>query len=148
MFSDPVERRRADGTVIMPGHWGCIYQSASAVFLGRGTPRTLRLLPDGTVFSDRAASKIRSRDRGHEYAERQLMAFGARAPRAEEDPASWLAEAEADAGVRNIRHPGVFRYAFLLGTRRQRASVAIALPARPYPKRDRDRQLGLFGETA
>ncbi len=148
MFSDPVERRRADGLIIMPGHWGCIYQAASAVFLGRGTPRTLRLLPDGTVFSDRAASKIRTRDRGHEYAERQLMAFGARAPRAGEDPAAWLAVALADAGVRSIRHPGVFRYAFRLGTRRQQAAVTITPPSRPYPKRDRGRQLGLFGDPA
>ena len=59
MFSDPLPRTRADGTVVMPGHLGTIYQAANAVYTGRGTPRTLTLLPDGTVFSDGAGSPTR-----------------------------------------------------------------------------------------
>jgi hypothetical protein len=53
--------------------------------------RTLTLLPDGTVFSDRAAQKIRRQERRHEDAERRLMTFGARPPQAGENPASRLA---------------------------------------------------------
>ncbi len=56
MFSDPLPRTRADGAVVMPGHVGTIYQAANSVYTGRSTPRTLTLLPDGTVFSDRAAA--------------------------------------------------------------------------------------------
>src|SRR6202042_2664813 len=78
MFSDPIPRRRADGTVVMPGHVGVIYQASNAIYTGRGTPRTLTLLPDGTVFSDRAAQKIRRQDSGHHYAEAQLTSLGAR----------------------------------------------------------------------
>ena len=62
-FSDPVARTSLAGDVVFPGHVGTIYQAKSAVFLGRGSPGTLRLLPDGRVLSKRALSKIRSRDR-------------------------------------------------------------------------------------
>ena len=118
----------------MPGHVGVIYQASNAVYTGRGTPRTLILLPDGQVFSARAAQKIRAGERGHEYAERQLVAFGARSPRAGERPASWLAAALDDIGARRIRHPGNHRYAFPCGQRAQRAKVSVAPPPRAYPK--------------
>jgi hypothetical protein len=148
MFSDPVERRRADGTVVMPGHWGCIYQASNAVFTGRGTPRTLALLPDGTVFSDRAAQKIRAGERGHEYAARRLVEMGARPPRPGQDLAAWLADALPATGARKIRHPGNLRYAFRVGaTRRERAAVTITPRPRPYPKKALG-QLDLFGEAA
>src|SRR5262245_25151347 len=52
-FCDPVPRRR-HGKLIMPGHWGCTYQSLSATYLGRGTPRSLILLPDATALPARA----------------------------------------------------------------------------------------------
>jgi hypothetical protein len=134
-FSDPVARRTADGTVIMPGHIGVIYQASNAVYTGRGTARTLAMLRDGTVFSARAAQKVRKQDRGHEYAERQLVALGARPMRAGETPASWLAVALADASARKIRHPGNHRYAFRVGTtRKDRAAVQVAPRAAPYPK--------------
>jgi hypothetical protein len=144
MFSDPVERRRADGTVIMPGHVGVIYQASNAVYTGRATARTLALLPDGTVFSDRAAQKIRTGERGHDYAERRLVALGARPRRPGENPAAWLAEALPAARARKIRHPGNHRYAFRLGTtRRARANVTITPRPGPYPKKALG-QLDLF----
>jgi hypothetical protein len=91
-FSDPLPRAAADGTTIMPGHVGIIYQALNAVYTGRGTERSLIVLPGGSVFSARAAQKIRSGDQGHEYAQRRLIALGARPVRAGERPASWLAE--------------------------------------------------------
>ncbi|MGH7748968.1 MAG: hypothetical protein ACREQ5_30020, partial [Candidatus Dormibacteria bacterium] len=76
-FSDPVARRRSDGTIVFPGHLGIVYQAKGAVYTGRGTARTLTVLPDGSVFNDRAASKVRSQDRGHEHVERRLVELGA-----------------------------------------------------------------------
>lgn len=147
-FSDPVPRRRADGTVVMPGHIGVIYQASNATYTGRGTARTLAVLRDGSVFSPRAAQKIRAQDRGHEYAERQLTALGARPMRAGESPAGWLAEALDATGTRRIRHPGNHRYAFRLGTtRRGRAAVTIQPRPAPYPKADVG-QAFLFGAAA
>jgi hypothetical protein len=34
----------------MPGHVGTIYAATNAVYTGRATARTVKLLPDGTVF--------------------------------------------------------------------------------------------------
>jgi hypothetical protein len=132
-FSDPVPRRRADGTVVMPGHVDLIYQAANATYLGRTAPRTLALLPDGAVFSDRAASKVRGGERGRAYAERLLRRWGAPPRRPDEEPTAWLHAALAAAGVRRVRHPGLHRYAFALGPARR--AVAVVGWPRPYPKR-------------
>jgi hypothetical protein len=146
--SDPVPRQRADGTVIMPGHVGHIYAAKGAEYVGRAWPRTLHVLPDGRVFSGKAQQKIRDQDRGHRYAEDELIRWGARPMRAGERPDAWLAAALEQAGARRVRTRGVHRYAFTLGDRRERARVVIGqAPVRPYPKtpdRAPSLQLGLF----
>jgi hypothetical protein len=114
-FSDPIARERADGSVVFPGHWGTIYQATNAYYLGRSRARTLQLLPDGSVFSERSASKLRSGERGHAYAERQLLNYG-------------------DAALRPLRHLGCHRYAFTLGSRRERRALRRELRSQPYPK--------------
>jgi hypothetical protein len=146
MFSDPVPRRRADGTLVMPGHVGTIYQASNFAHLDPSRESTEKLLPDGTVFGRRTMQKIRKQEQGHAYAERRLIALGARPMRAGEKPAAWLNEALADAGARNWRHPGKHRYAVALGeTRAQRAAVVIVggRDHRSYPKRHLG-QLALF----
>lgn len=132
-FSDPMPRTTGDGTVIC-GHVGTIYQATNAQYCGRATPRTLRVLPDGTVLNDRALAKVTAQDQGHDYVEARLVAHGARAPRAGADMRAWLKDALDDAGVRRVRHRGNFRYAFTIGSRSQRRATRIALPAQPYPK--------------
>jgi hypothetical protein len=139
MFSDPVLRRRADGTDLTPGHVGTIYQAIGCEYLGRSDASTEALLPDGTVFGRRTAQKIRAQERGHAYAERKLVALGARPMRPGERPAAWLREALDAAGARKFRHPGKHKYAIALGeTRTDRADVTIigGRDHRSYPKRD------------
>jgi len=139
MFSDPVQRRRADGTLICPGHCGTIYQASGCRYLGTSGASTEALLPDGTVFGRRTAQKIRAQEQGHAYAERKLIALGARPMRAGEKPAAWLREALDAAGARKFRHPGKHKYAIALGgTRTQRAAVVIigGRDYHSYPKRD------------
>jgi hypothetical protein len=131
-FSDPVARRTAAGELVFPGHIGTIYQASNAAYLGRTVPRRLLLLPDGRVFSERALSKIRNDERGHAYAERELVRFGARPRRAGEGGAAWLRGALGAAGARQVVHGGNHRYAFRLGTWRR--LVAVGLPAAAYPK--------------
>jgi hypothetical protein len=92
------------------------------------------VLPDATVLNDRAMAKVRSRQRGHEYVERKLMALGARPPRAFEDMAAWLAEALAAIGARRLKHRGNHRYAFALGSSRERKLIRIGFERRDYPK--------------
>ncbi|MFE9127340.1 hypothetical protein ACFYOF_18305 [Streptomyces sp. NPDC007148] len=135
-FADPVPRRTASGVLVMPGHAGTIYAATNAVYAGRATARTVKLLPDGTVFHDRAAQKIRRQEQGHEYAAAQLVALGAPPPRPGCDPAVWLRDALVAVGARNIRHRGAHRFVFRLGrTRKEREEIELGLTAlRPYPK--------------
>ena len=133
-FADPVERRRADGTLVKPGHVGIIYQATNARHAGRSTARSLVVLPDGTVFSARAASKVRRRERGWRYGVDQLVSIGATAPQGAEDMAAWLRAALDEVGARRFRHPGNHRYLFALGRNpRERRSVELAMAAGPYP---------------
>lgn len=128
-FSDPEPRRREDGTVVHPGHVGIIYQALSARFEGRSTKRTLRVLPDGTVFSERAASKIRQLEWGCEPQAARLVAAGAE-PFDRSDPAGWLRRA-LDKTTRPLAHPGNYRYLWGLDRALRRA-----LPPNPadYPR--------------
>jgi hypothetical protein len=126
-FSDPMKRRAADGTVVMPGHWGCVYQSLNAVYTGRGTARTLRLFQDGTVFNERTIQKIRKQERGWEAAVAGLQARGA-GP-LDGEPREWL-RTWLPQLTRPLRHAGNHRYVWALDRR-----LCGALPAPlPYPK--------------
>jgi len=135
-FSDPLPRRKATGELVMPGHVGIIYQGSNAAYLGRGRARWLTMLPDATVLNDRSIEKVRKAQRGHEYVERKLVEYGARAPRACEDGASWLSEALDTIGATRIRHGGNHRYAFALGgpAERKRVNKMIPIERGSYPK--------------
>lgn len=138
-YSDPCKRTLEDGSQVFGGHLGTIYQAHNGIYLGRATKRTLALLPDGSVFSDRARSKIRARARGDAgarargwvYAVGQLVEHGARAPELDEDLLVWLGKA-LRVCTRSARHPGNHKYAwgFTRGVRKRLAGLA----AGDYPK--------------
>lgn len=130
-YADPVVRVDAEGREVRAGHVGTIYQATNAVYLGRGTPRTLRLLPDGNVFSDRTASKIRKKQKGWRPAVDLLVSYGARPPRKGENLAEWW-KAVRDTVTRTIRHKGNHKYAWGL-TKRAKKKLP---PSKPYPKLD------------
>lgn len=133
-FADPVPRV-VDGRVVTPGHVGTIYAASNATYCGRGTARSLVMLPDGTVLNDRSMQKIRRQERGHEHVERTLIRLGARPPRAgESDMTAWLWSALDDINATRLRHRGNHRFVFAIGTRSQKRAVRIALPSAPYPK--------------
>ncbi len=124
-FSDPVPRVTAKGESIFLGHVGTIYQAFNGAYLGRGTRRMLSILPDGSVFSDRAVQKIYKREKGWVYASRRLEKFGAD-PLESGDPREWLSR-WLPIVTRKLRHAGNHRYAWSLG-RQQIKSIA------PFPK--------------
>lgn len=128
-LSDPTARTSASGAVVFGGHVGTIYQASNAIYTGRASPQTLRLLPDGSVFSNRAASKIRNGERGWRYAVEQLVAHGAPEPRG--DLHAWLREV-VPVLTRPLRHHGNHRYAFPLSRAARRSLPASA--SLPYPK--------------
>lgn len=131
-FADPVGRM-ASGRLVFPGHVGICYQAHNAAYLGRSTPRTLVVLPDGTTLSARARQKVVAQERGHEYVEQLLVRHGARPLDGRDDPARWLAEALASVGATRLRHGGCHRYGFRLGPRARRIHLP-AVPASAYPK--------------
>lgn len=130
-FSDPVPRQTQDGRLVFPGHIGTIYQAHNACYLGRGKARTLRLLPDGSVLSDRAISKIRRQERGAAYSARLLEEHGAIPLSGGEDPSVWL-NRWLDCLTARLRHPGNHKYAWRL--RRSAARKRLVASGRPYPK--------------
>jgi len=127
-FSDPCPRVVA-GRTTFPGHIGVIYQATNAVYTGRGTARTITLLPDGSVLNDRARAKLLAGDRGADGVERRLVALGGRVRRAGERPGPWLAAVLEELGAVRARHRGCHRYAFRLDRR-----VELAGDRLPYPK--------------
>mgnify|MGYP000066499615 CR=1 FL=1 len=128
MFSDPEPRTDAAGRTTFRGHYGTIYQASGAVYAGRATPRTLRLLPDGTVVSARTLSKIRARERGWRYGVEQLVAAGAPSPTG--DLAAWL-RAVLPRVTRAVRHHGNHRYLMPVSATARRCLAGCSLP---YPK--------------
>ncbi len=106
------------------------------MFAGRSTARRITLLPSGQVLNDRAKSKVRQQERGHEAVERRLVALGATVPRAGQRPAAWLAQALDEVGAVVMAHAGDFRYVWTIGTPAQRRRTPIIAAADlPYPKR-------------
>ena len=126
-FSDPIPRRKTTGEVVMPGHIGTIYQAHNGRYLGLSTPRTVLLLPDGSVLSARAVQKIRALESGWKYASAILQRFGA-APLTG-DPVAWLGT-WLPRLTRKVRHPGAHKYAWPL----RRSAEKILPSALAYPK--------------
>jgi hypothetical protein len=133
-FSDPVPRTTADGGVVFPGHIGYIYQGSNAIRAGRSTTRTLTLLPDGTVLSERSIQKMRGGEQGRDGVERRLRSYGASPRRPSETDAEYLKRALEEIGVRKLKHRGNIRYLFPLGSAREKRLIEIGIPRGPYPK--------------
>lgn len=132
-FSDPNPRQADDGRVIFPGHVGTIYQAANANYLGTTAPATLRVLPDGTVFSNLASGKIRRGLVGWRSAAAELERFGAEpltAAASDVERVRWLERWRGEL-TRPMRRRGLHRYTFAID---RHAPVAHG-PARAYPKR-------------
>jgi hypothetical protein len=113
-FCDPVARTDIQGRTIFPGHLGTIYAAAAALRVGRSSPRTLRLLPNGLVASERALSKIRNDETGAAYALAQLAAAGAPARADFESGTDYLARLEREGVFRRLKHPGNWAFGYRL----------------------------------
>src|SRR5579883_314822 len=109
-------------------HFGICYQATSATFLGRTDPRTVHLLPDGTVLNDRTIQKVRSGEQGWQYAAALLEKFGAAPPRVEART-EWL-KIWLPRVTRRFRHSGNYKYAWAIAVSARR----LLPPSLPYPK--------------
>jgi len=128
-FSDPLPRRTTDGTLLLRGHYGCVYQGSGGTYLGRSKPDTMRILPDGRTFDNRAIAKIRQLDSRWRYAAAKLERFGA-TPLVDLDRREEWLEYWMTRLCRQARHPGKHKYLWALDPKLRRH-----LPtSKPYPK--------------
>lgn len=126
-YSDPVVRRRADGTKILPGHVGTVYQALGARYHGRGERRRLVIAPTGEVVPDRGASKLLAGDRGGPGFYERLIGWGAPRIKSGEQPAAYLDRALREGPFRCLPHPGNHVYSWALDPSLGRG------PAKSYP---------------
>lgn len=131
-FSDDTPRTTATGETVFPGHIGTIYQASNATYLGRGARRTLRMFPDGTIFSPRAISKIRNNERGQRYVADILSKHAGVDAGSHKDLAQLL-ETWLPQITRPLVHPGNHKYAFTLN-RQVPMKLTARLRERIYPK--------------
>jgi hypothetical protein len=131
-YADPLERRTVSGELYKRQHWGTIYQASNATYVGRSCARTLLVAGSGEIVSPRSLSKIRNRERGWEYATRQLVERGAPPRENGEDPRGWVRRAETT--FRRVRHDGNLVYVFGLTRAATTRIRAIHGPGLDYPK--------------
>lgn len=134
-YADPIRRVDATGHVFLPGHVGQLYAVMGSRYVGRSSPRTDLVMPDGRPLSSRALSKIRNGETGQRYAIDALVTAGARSQRHGEDRRDWLADLERSGFLTRRRHPGNHAYLFPLTKAAQIASRKV--PSFPYPVLDR-----------
>lgn len=130
--ADPEPRATVDGLRVHKGHCGGIYQATNGRFIGKTNPASLRLLPDGTVFSNRSSGKIVRAEQGRAYSGAELVDWGAEPLRDGEDPLEWVRHWRPLL-TRAMRHQGNYRYVWSLNKRR-RAEVLDRHAQLPYPK--------------
>ncbi|MBL0931799.1 MAG: hypothetical protein IBJ15_17000 [Alphaproteobacteria bacterium] len=145
-FSDPMIRRDTTGRVVMPGHVGGIYASASAFYAGRSRARKLWLDADGRVVSERALSKLARDERGAERVYARLRAAGAPARVPFESGDAYIARALTSGPFERRAHPGNHAYLLACGApsvrRRLRESWAAAHGYRAAPRLDQAMEIG------
>lgn len=128
--SDPVLRRTLDGTLVLPGHVGFVYQASNAVYGGR-SKRTMHVLkPNGTIFSPRSMTKIRQAESGYLRNISELVDLGGRVPTTAEletqpGRAAWMWEV-ISATCRRLAHGGNHRYLWAIDKKLQKGVAAMA----------------------
>jgi hypothetical protein len=131
-YSDPVPRRDAGGSLVMPGHCGNIYQAHNALYLGYSASKVMHLDPDGREPHPRMLAKIRKLDaggeKGSEEARRRFERYGVDPRRRGESYTDWVERSLSSPAFRRISHAGNLTYAWALGDKRVRRAVKAAMP--------------------
>lgn len=111
-FSDPTPRTDIHGNVRFLGHYGCIYQASNSLYLGRATPRTLWIAPNGQSIVARSISKIVNGECGGEGAYNALIRLGAPQKTSTETHRNWINRLKDSEFLRPLRHRGNHLYVF------------------------------------
>ncbi len=129
--ADPEPRTGRNGHLIHRGHVGTVYSALNGAYIGKTNDSTLRLLPDGTCFNNRASGKIVRGERSMSCSVAQLVSHGADTADLHDDPLAWV-KLWRERLTRPMRHHGNHRYLWCLDRRRRRE--VMRFPTLPYPK--------------
>lgn len=126
-YSDPVIRRRWDGTAVLPGHTGGIYQALGARYFGRSKPSYKVIGPEGQNVCDRSRNKLLNDEEGASGFYRRFVAMGAPRIREGEAPGAYFDRALAEGPFSRLKHPGNHVYGWARGTHGLSLAVDDAL---------------------
>jgi len=141
-YSDPVPRRSQDGSVVMPGHYGTIYQAHNARYCGRSRAMPFHVAANGTEIHKRLLDKVRREEQGYDYAYQRLLDCGAPRRRRGEGGHEYVRRALEVGPFRACRHPGKHAYVWAVGDSRRATRRALPCAPLAYPKPPR--QLALI----
>lgn len=129
-YADPMPRRNAAGRLVKFGHIGTFTKALGWRYCGTSAPRKLILDERGMVLSERSLSKIRNQERGHRYAEKQLVEAGAPTRSEDECPREYVRRALACGAFQTLHHHGNLVYVTALAD--DEDTAARLAPALPY----------------
>ena len=132
-YSDPMERRNAEGELVKRGHYGTVYRGLSASYLGRSSRRTLVLDRRGRVISDRSLSKLRNDESGAGGAYRMLIEAGAPQKMLGESGREYVERALKEGPFTRQKHPGNLVFGWGVGSKGDRSSVRKSMQGLAYP---------------
>jgi hypothetical protein len=132
-YSDPLERRSADGYLVKRGHYGTVYRGLSATFMGRSSKRTLVLDRHGRVISERSLSKLRNDESGAAGAYRMLIEAGAPRRMLGESGREYVERVLKEGPFTKQKHPGNLVFGWGVGSKGERSSVRKAMKGLAYP---------------
>lgn len=109
-YSDPCVRRRLDGSALLPGHTGGIYQALGARYFGRSSAAYKVIGPDGQNVCDRSKNKLANLEVGGNGFYERFLAMGAPRIRPGEGTRAYVERALAEGPFRRFKHPGNHAY--------------------------------------
>lgn len=118
-YSDPILRRRADGTAVLPGHTGGIYQALGARYFGRSSAAWKILGPDGQNVCDRSKNKFRNLEVGGNGFYERFRAMGAPVIRHGESTQAYIDRALVEGPFVTFKHPGNHTFGWSRATDRE-----------------------------
>ncbi len=128
-YADPVPRVTEEGSTVMPGHVGTIYQAWNGVYVGRSGKETKHLTPSGIVVDRRMTGKIRNEQRGAAKAYEDFRRLGAPKRRLQESGKAYVERALREGPFSRVRHPGNHVYCWALDRK-----TSVKKAALPFPK--------------
>ena len=132
-YSDPLPRKTAEGTLVMPGHVGTIYQAFNGRYVGKTNRESMWIDSFGKTIPRRALSKIRNGESGSNGAYERLVRAGAPSIKSGENSKAYVERILEEGPFYKVMHPGNLAYVWAI-QRKKRTTKGFP-PAMAYEKK-------------